>query len=1575
MGLEKVGGIAVKSFPLHHLPVPVARVLRSFYGLQRLYRLLGILGGAAVLYLLLALAVMHADRFFFLTVEIRILLWRLVHGLTAGVLAARLILFFLRRPSVRQVAYDLQGRLPDLAAEQYVTLDSVLREPAAVENAVRRDLLDHLAAATEAHSATVKPLRLVRDRALARMAVALASVAVFYGALAVIPGYQFPLMIRRFLQPGANLPKPSFVRIRVTPDAIVIGRGGDVVIQAAVEGRIPPGLGWLYRLAGAVPNRCVMAAQPGRRADVRLDPAAAVEWSRIQRQLFLYSKTGVRESFSYRLRCGDAETEVRLVEVVDPPRITEVRLRARPPAYTRLPPEEFVNPKQPVRLYEGSAVELAFTVDQAVTNRQVTAATKPLPLSAWDASNRTGLCAFTMTGKADLDVRVVNARGFANADRVRVSLSLRADQAPVVRLDYPAGDLTVVPGELVPLQAQAEDDLEVVSALVRFQLNPELNPDAPAQDMPVTPGGSPGPRVSLTVALDLGQTPAGPGDELVMMVRVRDSKGNDGESRPVRIRVNAFTRGENERRRLAALDAVKGCLSAWDPGSAGFDKARYGAAVKTAAGAGVTLGETPSMDSLMRLMEFEQHFTDAPRHKEDVRRLSAVIGYAAMAGRLPEGDGGSWPDVVSREILAPLDASRRLQNVTWRLFGLKEEVAGIRRRLGGASSPDANLNSVQSGVLAAFISALAEEGAGNAAAREAAGKERALARQIDALSASAAAAPEEEGEVVANPFAQTELDVEVAAKTPEQAKQLAELNRKLAGAVSERKRLVAAWAADATARWVQGRKGQPLPLPEPELAMLAAAAADRLLRPPAGAAPLADAEAVRAWATALAADRLKERQGGESPEQKSLQRRADLYRKALEEIGIDLAAVAEAAPGRLDGGRLRGLQAEINTAGYYLSRGNAARGTAACDDVDRLLAQCLAAVRPALPALMRDERKARERLESLSDSARSAIAGRPLSEPGRRWIERDLQMLERNPFSPIWEQALDLGMSGEAAVTPPEPAVAAAAAEERRFWNLMAAEWEIADLQASARISPAEKALAAGVVAYGALLDGGAATAGAAADVEQDLLRQPLDTMVPVPLTAGERVRRERQAMNLRAMEAVLIPAMKSRAFARTPLEQAIAARERLTGAARLTEALDAALTAGEGGVQPAIREATGALTLAVQECDRVVRLAALDAGYLDPLGPEAPREETLLVRVREATARYRGRAGESVRVMGEMAGRELDAAQLGNLGAELTIVRAGVQALQKSLETAIAEYGAGKDGQADMILKPFAETRAALRDARELSGGDPAGVAARLIRESPAARFAFLEARSAMLEAALQELEAAGTLLEQPGSDAALVQKIIGAARTGLGAFEEALGKAGPGDLQETTGKGVADLAGRLERLGKSGESDDKRRFLAVAEMVKDGNRLLRGLRAGARAGAGESLEYAGGPDGIWAPESRLSAEGSRQRLLGQVDFGRRAVTMGILEALEPAPDVRRYGDAAAWGLFGHRAARSPLSGAATPPRTRAGGDGGQDPLVTWLLEQADEAARETQDENTLQHYRGITRELIPVLRDYLRY
>ena len=110
----------------NHLPAAVAGPLRQFYRRKRLKQFLRIVAVTALVQLVLVLVAVHVDRLCFLSLPARITLFWVVTGVTGGVALAGLGWFGLRRPTLRQIVYELEGQLPAEIEERYVTLESVL---------------------------------------------------------------------------------------------------------------------------------------------------------------------------------------------------------------------------------------------------------------------------------------------------------------------------------------------------------------------------------------------------------------------------------------------------------------------------------------------------------------------------------------------------------------------------------------------------------------------------------------------------------------------------------------------------------------------------------------------------------------------------------------------------------------------------------------------------------------------------------------------------------------------------------------------------------------------------------------------------------------------------------------------------------------------------------------------------------------------------------------------------------------------------------------------------------------------------------------------------------------------------------------------------------------------------------------------------------------------------------------------------------------------------------------------------------------------------------------------------------
>ncbi|MBM4143729.1 MAG: DUF4175 domain-containing protein [Lentisphaerae bacterium] len=682
---------------LKHLPRPVTRTLLGFYRRKRLYELMRSLIVPLLCYATLALIATHLDRFLFLDARSRLWISALTHGLSLLAGGVALTLFARRRAPVSRLAYELERMLPPTTAERLVTLNDVLaREPAgrAAGGPVHGALVEQLTDETVALCRrTPHAGRLARDRRLRRQTRALGLLAAAWMALLALPGYRFPLMLRRLTFPGRNLPKPSFMRLTVTPEAPVIGRGGEVVLQAQVEGEIPRLLRAPLRWLGADAGRSLLATAPGSVARLPVGDGAR-PMSRVQRRLFVASLGDLQESFSYVVRCGDAQTGIRFVRVVAQPRATDVAVEVDPPAYTGLKTARFEDLRDPIPAFAGSRVRLRFAADQSpLQAARLVAPQDNSTLAELKADPQTGayLHEFEMRDTVEMEIVLINELGFRNVDRVRLSFALREDQPPDVRLEYPAGTIAAVQGELVPMHMVISDDLGLLEAGIRFQVNPEQSREAQGGEIPLPLEEGPLTQ-TLSAMFDLERAGVIPGDEVVLWVRARDTGRSDERSSSVRIRVTAFAGNENERRRLAALRLVGQALAAAEPGAGknaplAFNADAYQTVTVAAAARNLVLDSRPAPESLRDFLEREHHFTDDAAATAEVRMLRGVV--AVLLGPPAEAgaDGGDARKAALRRIadetLPALLRERMARDLVRRALALRDETLAMS---GGAEA-------------------------------------------------------------------------------------------------------------------------------------------------------------------------------------------------------------------------------------------------------------------------------------------------------------------------------------------------------------------------------------------------------------------------------------------------------------------------------------------------------------------------------------------------------------------------------------------------------------------------------------------------------------------------------------------------------------------------------------------------------------------------------------------------------------------------------------------------------------------------------------------------------------------------
>jgi hypothetical protein len=500
-------------------------------------------------------------------------------------------------------------------------------------------------------------------------------------------------MWKRVSCPWLNLPKPSFVRLKVTSDPPVVARHGEAVLQVQVTGEIPAWLQAPLRWLGADASVCLLAKATGRvdRLSFAVD---ARPMSRVQRRLFVTSLSDLQESLTFAVRCGDAETDLRRVRVELPPRILDPAVTVEAPAYTGFKPVVYTNLYDPIAAFPASRVQLRFACDQTpLKNARMVALQTGATLAELTPEPKTGTYRYRFTMEAAVEMEIVLVNEFGFEEHQRVSLALREDQPPVVRLEYPVGEVSAAPGELVPLQVEISDDLGLVKANIRYQINPSVSGNDTVYDLPL-PLETNLLAQTRTADFDLEKTGVAPGDEVLFWVDAQDTGLNNANSQPIRVRVAALAGNENEHRRILALRLIAQTLSALQPTSAqawNVNEEAYERIADAARAGEFTLEEKASLGSLLNFIEREQYFTDSLESANDLRMLrglvSAIANPPAALRSTPDGSAEARKAAlqqVTNSILPGLRIERIGRDIARRALNLRGEAANLSAAAGAS---------------------------------------------------------------------------------------------------------------------------------------------------------------------------------------------------------------------------------------------------------------------------------------------------------------------------------------------------------------------------------------------------------------------------------------------------------------------------------------------------------------------------------------------------------------------------------------------------------------------------------------------------------------------------------------------------------------------------------------------------------------------------------------------------------------------------------------------------------------------------------------------------------------------------
>ena len=251
----------------------------------------------------------------------------------------------------------------------------------------------------------------------------------------------------------------------------------------------------------------------------------------------------VVSEFRFQVFGGDARTEWLSAKLVEPPGITDLELKVRPPAYTGLPPDVLPRGQSPYNILEGSQLEIS-----GIANKPMRKATLRGPEANFELliTDETQLATRIeaddlIDGKYVFDL--IDTMELTTKYPPGFAIQLKADEPPQVRANtYGIGGL-VVPRARIPLRIGVEDQFAITDVQLQYETKGDTSEANTESTTVLIPEANPflgEPRISVLSRWDLEPLQIPVGASLVFTVTASDNcepESNTGESKTFLLRV------------------------------------------------------------------------------------------------------------------------------------------------------------------------------------------------------------------------------------------------------------------------------------------------------------------------------------------------------------------------------------------------------------------------------------------------------------------------------------------------------------------------------------------------------------------------------------------------------------------------------------------------------------------------------------------------------------------------------------------------------------------------------------------------------------------------------------------------------------------------------------------------------------------------------------------------------------------------------------------------------------------------------------------------------------------------------
>lgn len=354
----------------------------------------------------------------------------------------------------RSIALLMERTFPELG-DRLVTAVELEKQSAGYSPALLQSTV------REAESALARlPIGKVlrRDRVCRKLGVALLLMATVGGAALATPALMSTWLERVIQLGNVRYPRRTLVRVLGFDGLgakVARGRDFELLAEADATMVIPDKMQVRYWMGKATNESYLTQVGDNR---------------------FRYVFKNVLEPVDFEVRGGDDRTDVYRIEVVEPPSLTAIGIRARFPSYTGLPVRELQYRGASVSFVKGTRVTLSIATNKPIHEIEFRQGDRVLPVLR--SSERSFQTELDLNENDPITVHLKDEDGI-QPEPFLIHVSALEDRPPIVEADLEGVGRAITPLARLPFRVRVGDDFGVRSAAFRLKVDAGERPDQP----------------------------------------------------------------------------------------------------------------------------------------------------------------------------------------------------------------------------------------------------------------------------------------------------------------------------------------------------------------------------------------------------------------------------------------------------------------------------------------------------------------------------------------------------------------------------------------------------------------------------------------------------------------------------------------------------------------------------------------------------------------------------------------------------------------------------------------------------------------------------------------------------------------------------------------------------------------------------------------------------------------------------------------------------------------------------------------------------------------------------------------